>query len=75
MKIRLKLMGNLRAKLADGNTLDVPDGTTIDGVLKKLDIPSNHVHLVMVNDRHELDRTYALTLDDELMVMPPVGGG
>ena len=75
MEVRLKLMGNLRAKSPDGNTLDVLDGATIDDVLKALDIPSDHVHLVMVNDRHELDRSHALAPNDELMVMPPVGGG
>ena len=75
MQVRVKLMGMFRLKAPEGNKLKLSNGATIDDALKALDIPGDHVHLVMVNGQHETDRGRTLEPDDELMVMPPVGGG
>jgi molybdopterin converting factor small subunit len=75
MQIRLKLMGILRAKAPEGNLLDIPDGASIEDVMQTLDIPTTHVHLAMIDGQHQRDRTTALAENQELMLMPPVGGG
>ncbi len=75
MELRVTLMGALKAKAPDGNKLDVPDGATIEDVLRALDIPGTNVQIVMVNGRPEPDRNRTLAADDELTVLPLVGGG
>ena len=75
MRIRVKLMAALKAKTPEGAVLELPAGSTINDALAAMDVPSNFVHLVMVNNQMERDRGLELTDDDELMVMPPVGAG
>ena len=75
MRIRVKLMAALKAKTPEGAVLELPAGSTISDALAAMDVPSNFVHLVMVNNQMERDRGRELTDDDELMVMPPVGAG
>ncbi len=75
MQIRVKLMAALKEKTPDGDVLELPAGSTINDALAAMDVPSNFVHLVMVNNQMERDRGLELTDADELMVMPPVGAG
>lgn len=75
MKIRVKLMGILRSKSPPGNQVEIAPGATIDDVLAALGIPGNHVMLVSVNGKHQKDRTARLSPDDDLMILPPAGGG
>jgi sulfur carrier protein ThiS len=75
MQIRLKLMGALKARMPPGGALEVADGATIDDVLRALGVDPQTVHAFTVNGRFERDRARALAPDDELTVIPPVGGG
>jgi molybdopterin converting factor small subunit len=75
MQIRLKLMGILRAKAPEGNMLEVPEGASIEDVMQTLDVPEIHVHVAMIDGQHQRDRTVTLVEGQELMLMPPVGGG
>ncbi len=75
MRIRVKLMAALKEKTPEGGVLELPAGSTINDALAAMDVPSNFVHLVMVDNQMERDRGRELTDDDELMVMPPVGAG
>ncbi len=75
MRIRVKLMAALKEKTPEGAVLELPAGSTINDALAAMDVPSNFVHLVMVDNQMERDRGRELTDDDELMVMPPVGAG
>jgi len=75
IRIRVKLMAALKEKTPEGAVLELPGGSTISDALAAMDVPSNFVHLVMVNNQMERDRGRELTDDDELMVMPPVGAG
>ena len=75
MQIRLKLMGMLKARTPAGGALAVADGATIDDVLRALEIPPQTIHVFTVNGRFERNRGRALAPNDELTVIPPVGGG
>jgi sulfur carrier protein ThiS len=75
MQVRLKLMGMLKAKTPPGGVLDVAEGATIADVLLALDIAAHARQAITVNGRFERNRRRALVPDDELTVIPPVGGG
>lgn len=75
MRIRLKLMGVLKAKTPVGGALDVPEGATIADVLQALDIAPERLRVFTINGQFERDRARVLAPDDELTVIPPVGGG
>ncbi len=80
MRVRVKLMANLRSKLPPGSKggiaeLELPNGGTVTSVLDQLGIPPGHIHLVMINGEQELDSTRALADGDELVIFPPVAGG
>jgi len=75
MQIRLKLMGMLKDRTPPGGALEVPDGATIDDVLRALEIAPQTVRVFTVNGQFERDRTRVLAANDELAAIPPVGGG
>ncbi|MFS8087014.1 MAG: MoaD/ThiS family protein [Acidobacteriota bacterium] len=75
MQIRLKLMGMLKARMPPGGALEVADGATIADVLRALQIAPPTVRVFTVNGQFERDRTRVLAANDELAVIPPVGGG
>jgi sulfur carrier protein ThiS len=75
VRIRLKLMGTLKARTPPGGTLDIADGATVDDVLRTLGIDPQAVRVCTVNGALERDRARVLDADDELDVIPPVGGG
>jgi sulfur carrier protein ThiS len=75
MRIRLKLMGMLKARTPEGGVLEVADGATIDDVLHALEIAPQRLRVFTVNGQFERDRSRALAPNDELTVIPPVGGG
>ncbi len=75
MQVRVKLMGALKAKAPAGDTLELPEGATIEAVFNALDIDSQAIQVVMLNNRPQTDRDHTLSADDELTILPPVGGG
>lgn len=75
MQIRLKLMGMLKTRMPPGGAFEVADGATIDDVLRALEIAPQTVRVFTVNGQFERDRTRVLAANDELAVIPPVGGG
>lgn len=75
MQVRVVLMGALKAKSPEGGTVDVPEGATIDDLLAKLDVEPEAVQTVMVNGKPIRDRTTVISSEDELTLLPPVGGG
>lgn len=56
----------------------VPAGTSVGGVLRRMGVPSEHCHLVLINGVFvppgERD-TRALAAGDTLAAWPPVAGG
>lgn len=75
MIVKVKLMGALREKTPDGGEVSVDDGATINDVLHSLDIAAPQVQIVLVNGKPQPNRDTAISADDELTVLAPVGGG
>jgi sulfur carrier protein ThiS len=58
--------------------LDVPEDTTVQGVIDSCNLPSRLVHLVLVNGVYVAPQARAghpLAADDELAIWPPIAGG
>lgn len=54
--------------------VELTEGATIKGLLKKLGIPEKDVFNILVDGRHQsLD--YAVTGGERISLFPPVGGG
>jgi len=75
MQIRLKLMGTLKARAPAAGVLEVSDGTSIEDVLRVLEIAPQAVQVVAVNGQLERNRGRVLASGDELSIIPAVGGG
>ena len=88
MRITLKLFAMLSDHLpsgADGGrgsgnelALEIPDGTSVQGVIERFNLPSRLVHLVLVNGVYIAPQGRAaqvLKTGDELAIWPPIAGG
>lgn len=88
MRVTLKLFAMLGDHLPSevwgqrraGNelTVEVPDGTSVQEVIDRFNLPSRLVHLVLVNGVTISPRACAghvLNADDEVAIWPPIGGG
>ncbi len=83
MKITLKLYASLSEHLPAGaheNTaqIDVPDNTSLNGVIDKYHVPRELAHLVLVNGIFacSVDRDKTILKEgDTLAIWPPVAGG
>ncbi|MFO7911010.1 MAG: MoaD/ThiS family protein, partial [Desulfotignum sp.] len=73
--IELKLFATL-AEFAPENAdnFTVQEGTTVEMLIRELNIPADTVKLIFVNGRKQ-DTTYVLKPGDRLGLFPPVGGG
>lgn len=83
MKVTVKLFALLGRYLPDGAAdnaaeLDVGDGATPADVIRRLNVPEGHCHLVLINGHFvppgERDRV-RLSGSDVLAIWPPVAGG
>jgi sulfur carrier protein ThiS len=75
VRIRVKLMGLLKGKCPPDGQLEVAEQSTIADVLHQLEVSPNSVQVFSVNGQLERDLTRKLSVDDELSIIPPVGGG
>jgi sulfur carrier protein ThiS len=75
MEIHLKLMGILKDRAPENGTIELADEGTIEDALVAVGIPSDSVQVFTVNGTVERDRHRVLKPDDELTVLPPMGGG
>jgi len=78
--VEVRLFAILRKYLPAGSErtrtrIDLPAGTSIAEVLGRLGIPGELATLVLVNGRHEADRSRRLEGDCVLSVFPPIAGG
>jgi molybdopterin converting factor small subunit len=74
MQVTVKLFATLRQGRFDVDTVDLPSGTKVGDIVKRLDIPEKEVTLIFINGRHG-DFTSELHDGDVLAMFPPVGGG
>ncbi|WP_058616281.1 sulfur carrier protein ThiS [Tepidimonas taiwanensis] len=83
MQVTLKLFATLGDHLPPGArfnqvALDVPDGTTVQALIDRYQLPPKLVHLVLVNGVFvpPAERaTRALAPGDVLAIWPPIAGG
>ena len=79
MKVEVRLFANLAKLLPPGSqkkraTMIVKKGTTVDGLLDKLNIPPKITNIIMINGVHK-DRKTELNEGDVVSVFPPIAGG
>jgi sulfur-carrier protein len=55
--------------------LDLDDATSVAGLIDRLGLPDQDVHLVILNGRVTHDRSASLRSGDRIGLFPPVGGG
>ena len=80
MNVQVRLFATLRKQLPAGNDgttgqIDVPAGSSIADVLKKLDIPPAMASLILVDGLYESDKHCKLDEGCVLSVWPPISGG
>lgn len=68
-------MGFLKGKTPADGAMQLSEGGTIEDVLQALEIAAESVQVFTVNGNFVRDRKQTLSDGDELMVLPPVGGG
>jgi len=74
MKVKVKLFASLRSFGTDEQTIELPDATTIDVVVDKLQIPRTIRLLMIVNGEHR-NADHRLKDGDDLALFPPIAGG
>ena len=74
MKITVKLYAVLQIGRFREKELDYADGSQVGDVVKSLDLPAEHLDILLVNGRH-VDRKYPLQDGDVLSLLPMVEGG
>jgi len=79
MKIELRLFASLSRYLPEQRTgnlcaMEIPEGTTISGLLRRLAIPAEVRKIIIVNGVHA-GESQTLAEGDRIGVFPPVAGG
>lgn len=88
MRITLRLFATLgdhlpsevegQSRAGKALNVDVPDGTSVQEVIERFNLPPGRVHLVLVNGVHvslQACAGHVLDADDELAIWPPIDGG
>jgi molybdopterin converting factor small subunit len=74
MKVKIKLFALLRQFGPDEQVVELPEGTTIDDVVRSLKLPGTIRLLRIVNGEHR-PADHVLTDGDDLALFPPIAGG
>ncbi len=77
MKIKIKSYGLLRKyipKEANPYEIEIKEGSTVADLLNILKIPNEYVPIVTVREK-KVDLSYSIQEDDELTLLPIMGGG
>jgi molybdopterin converting factor small subunit len=74
MKVKVKLFALLRQFGPDEQTVELPEGTTIDDIVRSLKLPGTIRLLRIVNGEHR-PTDHVLKDGDDLALFPPIAGG
>lgn len=75
MRVLVRLYGGLRGYISSNpQELDLHDGATVADVIAQLNLRPGEVWLATLNDQL-VETNHLLRPDDELSLIPPVGGG
>jgi sulfur-carrier protein len=79
MHVNVKVFATLKRYLPEERAkrafdLEVPDGATLDDVVRLIGLPAAEVKVTFVNGRTEA-LSCALHEGDEVGIFPPIGGG
>ena len=78
MELLVRLVGRLKEYWSGGTSVQLPDDTTVSGVLKHLNIPEEEAGMVAINDesipRKDRD-TVKVVAGDSMTILPMVHGG
>ncbi|NHJ23861.1 MAG: hypothetical protein EAX89_04765 [Candidatus Lokiarchaeota archaeon] len=76
IKITVKLFATLRKYGPEKSYIEVPEGSIINTVLKKINLPKEEKNLIlMVNGLPKYDKNFVLKHHDTLAIFPPLAGG
>jgi len=75
MIIAVTLMGGFKELTPDTGKLELDDASSITDALKSLGIDPARAQVVLVNGRPQADHAQALSDEDQITVIPLVGGG
>lgn len=78
-KIQIELRGPLAQHVEASNTcghctIEIPCGSTIRDLVRRLKIPENHVGLLLVNNQKS-SINYQICNGDQIIIFPVVAGG
>jgi molybdopterin synthase sulfur carrier subunit len=79
MHINVRVFASLKRYLSEERAkgafdLDVPDGASLEDVVRLVGLPAAEVKVTFVNGRTE-ELSYLLREGDEVGIFPPLGGG
>ena len=77
--VEVALFANLRKYHPDGEDggafrMEVPEGTTLDGLLELLSIPDTEMKQTFINSLRQRGG-YVLQSDERVAIFPPIAGG
>lgn len=74
MRVTVKLFAYFRDNRFKEKVTDYPEGTTVEDIIRSLQIDPGEVGVTMINSRHcNLDQVPAE--GDQLAIFPAIGGG
>jgi sulfur-carrier protein len=74
MQLTVKLFAYFRDNRFKQQTMDFPEGTTVETIIRYLGVPLDEVGVTMINSRHCV--LHQVPEDgDQLAIFPAIGGG
>lgn len=74
MNVDVKLVGFFQTGRFKHRSCVYPEGVTAQEIFEDLQLPAQHLGIILINGRHA-ERATALTEGDQLVLMPLLGGG
>ena len=74
MQLTVKLFAYFRDNRFKQQVMDFPEGTTVETIIRSLEVPLDEVGVTMINSRHCELHQIPLA-GDQLAIFPAIGGG